>query len=256
MATSLSVILITRNEAARLRACLESVAFAGEVVVVDSGSGDGTRELAQALGARVSASCDWPGFGPQKNRALDLATGDWVLAIDADERVTPALREQIQSVLADPKFDAYSVDRSSSYCGQFMRHSGWSPDRIVRLFRRGSARFSDDRVHEALQVRGPVGRLDGELLHESFADFEAVLDKLNRYSTAGADELDRRGVKGSPGKALGHGLWAFLRTYLFRRGFLDGRLGLALAISNAEGTYYRYVKLWLLQRRKVTDSAR
>ena len=136
-----------------------------------------------------------------------------------------------------------------------MRHSGWWPDRIVRLFRRGSARFSDDLVHEALQVPGPVGRLDGELLHESFADFEAVLDKLNRYSTAGADELDRRGVKGSPGKALGHGLWAFLRTYLFRRGFLDGRLGLALAISNAEGTYYRYVKLWLLQRRKVTDSA-
>jgi glycosyltransferase involved in cell wall biosynthesis len=255
LATSLSVIIITRNESARLRACLESVAFAGEAVVVDSGSTDGTREIAQSMGARVSASHDWPGFGAQKNRALDLATGDWVLSIDADERVTPALREQIKAVLADPQFDGYSVNRSSSYCGQFMRHSGWSPDRVVRLFRRGSARFSDDLVHETLQVNSPVGRLHGELLHESFADFEAVLEKVNRYSTAGARELDRRGVKGSPGKALGHGLWAFLRTYLFKRGFLDGRLGLALAISNAEGTYYRYVKLWLMQRGKVADSA-
>jgi len=255
LATSLSVIVITRNEAGRLRACLDSVAFAGEAVVVDSGSTDGTREIAHSMGARVMATSDWPGFGPQKNRALDLATGDWVLSIDADERVTPALREQIEAVLADPQFDAYSVNRSSSYCGQFMRHSGWYPDRVVRLFRRGSARFSDDLVHETLQVRGPIGRLGGELLHESFADFEAVLEKVNRYSTAGARDLHRRGVKGSPGKALGHGLWAFLRTYLFKRGFLDGRLGLALAISNAEGTYYRYVKLWLMQRRKVADGA-
>ena len=255
MATSLSVIVITRNESARLRACLESVAFAGEVVVVDSGSTDDTREIAQALGARVIRTDDWPGFGTQKNRALDLATGDWVLSIDADERVTTALRAQIEDATANPRFDAYSVNRSSSYCGQFMRHSGWYPDRVVRLFRRGSARFSDDLVHEALQVRGPIGRLDGELLHESFADFEAVLDKLNRYSTAGAHDLHRRGVRGSPGKALGHGLWAFLRTYLFKRGFLDGRLGLALAISNAEGTYYRYAKLWLLQRRKAADNA-
>jgi hypothetical protein len=136
-----------------------------------------------------------------------------------------------------------------------MRHSGWYPDPVVRLFRRGSARFSDDRVHEALRVNGPVGRLAGELLHESFADFEAVLDKVNRYSSEGARDLHRRGVKGSPGKAIGHGLWAFLRTYLFKRGFLDGRLGLALAISNAEGTYYRYFKLWLLQRRQVADPA-
>jgi len=255
LATSLSVIVITRNESARLRACLESVAFAGEAVVVDSGSTDDTRTIAQSMGARVSRTDDWPGFGPQKNRALDLATGNWILSIDADERVTPALRQQIEAAMANPGFDAYTVNRRSSYCGQFMRHSGWYPDRVVRLFRRGSARFSDDAVHEALQVRGPVGRLAGELLHESFADFEAVLDKVNRYSTAGARDLHRRGVRGSPGKALGHGLWAFLRTYLFKRGFLDGRLGLALAISNAEGTYYRYVKLWLMQRHGVADSA-
>ena len=255
MARSLSVIVITRNESARLEACLASVAFASERVVLDNGSTDDTPAIAQALGARVARTEDWPGFGAQKNRALDLATGDWVLSIDADERVTPQLREQVEAVLADPRFDAYTVNRRSSYCGQYMRHSGWYPDRLVRLFRRGSARFSDHAVHESLQVRGTIGRLDGELLHESYADFEAVLDKVNRYSTAGAHDLHRRGVRGSPGKALGHGLWAFLRTYLFKRGFLDGRLGLALAISNAEGTYYRYVKLWLMQRPGVPDSA-
>ena len=248
MATSLSVIVITHNESARLRACLESVAFADEVVVVDNGSTDDTVAIARAMGARVSQTPDWPGFGPQKNRALDLATRDWVLSVDADERVTPGLREQIQAAIGAQQFDAYTVNRRSSYCGQYMAHSGWYPDRLLRLFRRGAGRFSDALVHESLEVKGPVGQLEGELLHESYSSFEAVLDKMNRYSSAGAQALHRKGVKGSLGKALGHGLWAFLRTYVVKRGFLDGRLGLALAVSNAEGTYYRYLKLWLLQR--------
>jgi glycosyltransferase involved in cell wall biosynthesis len=248
LARSLSVIVITHNESARLRACLESVAFADEVVVVDSGSTDDTVTIARAMGARVCQTPDLPGFGPQKNRALDLATRDWVLSIDADERVTARLREQIEAAMRSPQFDAYTVNRRSSYCGQYMAHSGWYPDRIVRLFRRGAGRFDDALVHEALKVKGPVGQLDGELLHESYANFEAVLDKMNRYSTAGAQALHRKGVKGSLAKALGHGLWAFLRTYLVKRGFLDGRLGLALAVSNATGTFYRYLKLWLLQR--------
>lgn len=249
MATSLSVIVITHNESARLRACLESVAFADEVIVVDSGSTDETVEIALSMGARVTQTPDWPGFGPQKNRALDLATGAWVLSIDADERVTAPLRQQIEAAVTREEFSAYAINRRSSYCGQYIRHSGWYPDPVVRLFRRGSGRFSDDLVHENLRVQGPVGRLDGELLHESFADFEAVLDKVNRYSTAGARSLHRQGVKGTLGKAVSHALWAFVRTYLLKRGFLDGRLGLALAISNAEGTYYRYLKLWLMQRR-------
>ena len=248
MAPSLSVIIITRNESARIKACLESVAFAGELVVVDSGSTDDTVAIARAAGARVLETDDWPGFGPQKNRALELATGDWVFSIDADERVTPQLRAAIEAAVAGGKFAAYSVGRRSSYCGQYMNHSGWYPDRVVRLVRRGTARFSDALVHESLIPQGPVGQLQGELLHESYADLESVLDKVNRYSSAGAQALHRKGVKGSLGKALGHGLWAFLRTYLLQRGFLDGRLGLALAISNAEGTYYRYLKLWLLQR--------
>jgi glycosyltransferase involved in cell wall biosynthesis len=245
----LSVIIITRNESARLRTCLESVAFADELVVVDSGSTDDTVEIARSFGARVQQTSDWPGFGPQKNRALGLATGEWVLAIDADERVTPRLRAAIESAIAQPRFDAYSFDRRSSYCGQYMRHSGWSPDFLVRLFRRGKARFSDDLVHERLLVDGSIGQLQGELLHESYADLESVLDKVNRYSSDSARALHARGVRGSLGKAIGHGFWAFVRTYVFKRGFLDGQLGFALAVSNAQGAYYRYLKLWLLQRR-------
>ncbi len=244
----LSVIVITHNEAHRLPACLASVAFADEVVVLDNGSTDGTPELARSLGARVEQTDDWPGFGPQKNRALALATGDWVLSLDADEQVTPALRASITDAIERGELSAYSVNRLTSFCGQFIHHSGWYPDRIVRLFRRGKARFSDHLVHESVQAQGPVGRLQGDLLHHSFADFETVLDKTNRYSSAGAQTLMARGVQGSFGRAIGHGLWAFFRTYALRLGFLDGRLGLALAISNAEGTYYRYLKLWLLQR--------
>ena len=245
----LSVILITRNEAHRLPACLASVSFAEEVVVVDQGSTDGTPGLAASLGAHVMQTDDWPGFGPQKNRALDQATGDWVLSIDADEQVTPALRASIEQAIARADCDAYALNRRSSYCGQWINHSGWYPDRIVRLFRRGTARFSDDLVHEAVRTQGRVGQLQGDLLHESIDDFEGVLDKINRYSTASAHALDARGVRGSVGKAVRHGIWAFVRTYLIRRGFLDGRMGLALAVSNAQGTYYRYLKLWLLQRR-------
>lgn len=246
----LSVTVITRNEAHRIGRCLESVAFADERVVLDSGSTDDTVALARSLGARVIQSADWPGFGPQKNRALDLATQPWVLSIDADERVTPALREEILAVLSTgaSAADAWSMPRRSSFCGQFMAHSGWYPDRVTRLFRRGSARFSDDLVHERVVVQGRPAQLRNDLLHESFRTLESVLDKANSYSTAGARKMLAEGRRGSLGSALAHGLWAFLRTYVLRLGFLDGRLGLALAIAHAEGTYYRYLKLWLLQR--------
>ena len=245
----LSVVLLTRNEIHNIGACLRSVAFADEVVVVDSGSSDGTVEAARAAGAVVLQTGDWPGFGPQKNRALDAATGDWVFSIDADEQVSPALADTIRSAIHSGKYEAWTNNRRSSYCGQYMSHSGWYPDRVVRLFRRDKARFSDDIVHERVVTQGPVGRLEGDLLHDSMPHFESVIDKLDRYSTAGALALMRKGVKGSLAKALGHGWWAFVRTYVLKLGFLDGRLGLALALSNAEGTYYRYMKLWLLQRK-------
>ena len=229
---------------------MQSVAFADQIVVLDSGSTDDTLEIAKKMGAQVGVSTDWPGFGVQKNRALALANCDWILSIDADERLTAELQTEIKDVLNQPKFDAYSLPRLSSYCGQYMRHSGWYPDRVTRLFKRGSAHFSDDVVHEKLITSTPVGQLNAHMLHESFTSFESVLDKANRYSTAGAQLLFNRNKKASLGKALGHGLWAFFRTYVLRLGFLDGRMGLVLAISNAEGTYYRYLKLWLMSKPK------
>ncbi len=167
---SLSVVVITRNEAANLRACLESVPFADEIVVLDSGSTDETVAIARECGARVTQTADWPGFGPQKNRALALASCDWVLSLDADERVTPALAAQIREAMASGVAAAYEIPRLTRFCGQWIHHCGWTPDRVLRLFRRGQARFSDDLVHErVLMELGTLrGRLTTALLHESY----------------------------------------------------------------------------------------
>lgn len=247
---SLSVIVITKNEGANIRACLDSVAWADEIIVVDSGSTDETAAIARQMGARVYEH-DWPGFGPQKNRALGYATKNWVLSLDADERVTPQLRSEIQAVMRNGgSADAYLVSRLSNYCGRFMRHSGWYPDLLPRLFKRGKARFSDDLVHEGLIVEGSTERFDGLLLHYAFDDLEEVLHKVNQYSTAGAQMMQRRGRRASLFGAVLRGIWSFVRTYVVRGGFLDGREGFMLAVSNAEGTYYRYLKLMLLNRKR------
>jgi glycosyltransferase involved in cell wall biosynthesis len=246
---SLSVILITKNEEANLKECLESVSFADEIIVVDSQSSDKTQEIAQSFGANLEITSDWPGFGPQKNRALNLATKDWVLSIDADERVTPELKEEILAVVAARESaNCYAIPRSSWYCGRFMKHSGWYPDYVDRLFKRGTAKFSDHLVHERLLPDGSVGKLKNHFLHYSFRDFSQVLKKIDTYSTASAEQAYLNGKRSSIAKAVGHGLWAFIRTYFLRKGFLDGSQGLALAISNAEGTYYRYIKIWLLEQ--------
>lgn len=244
---SLSVIVIAKDEAAVIRRCLESVAWADEIIVLDSGSTDGTVEICQACMARVEATADWPGFGVQKNRVLALATGDWVLSIDADEWATEALRAEIQAAMATPgAYGAFRMPRLSSYCGRFMRHSGWWPGHVTRLFRRGQARFSDDLVHERLIVESAIGTLRAPLMHESYRNLEQVLAKVNAYSSAGAAMARQRGRKASLGGAVLRGLWTFFRTYFLRAGFLDGREGLMVAISNAETSYYRQVKLMLL----------
>ena len=242
----LSVILITRNEAHNVADCLRSVAFADEWIVVDSGSTDGTREIATGLGAEVVTATEWLGFGTQKNRALDRARGGWVLSIDADERVDEALAAQIKAVVcAAPAAGAaaYEFSRLSSFCGQWMRHGDWYPDRVLRLFRREAGRFSNDLVHERLMVTGAVSRLGGELRHLTMPSLENALDKMNRYTSGRALDRLRAGKRGSLSAALGHAVWAFLRGYVFKLGFLDGRLGFVLAVYVAEGTYYRYLKM-------------
>jgi glycosyltransferase involved in cell wall biosynthesis len=248
-APRLSVILITKNEAQRIGPALASVAFADEIVVVDSGSTDGTVQLAEAAGARVRQTTDWPGFGRQKQRALDAARGTWVLAIDADEWLDEELAAAVQAVVGAP-IDAqtpagYETSRISAFCGRWMRHGGWYPDRGLRLFQRGRARFSEDLVHERVIVDGPVARLPGLLLHDSIPTLADAIDKMNRYSGGRAKDLLAKGRKGGLGTAIGHGLWAFIRTYVVKRGFLDGRIGFVLAVHNAETSYYRYLKMWL-----------
>lgn len=242
---TLSVILITRNEETNLRDCLASLGgLAQQVVVVDTASADGTIAIAQEFGATIAQPADWPGFGPQKNRALDLATGDWVLSLDADERLTPELRAEIAVVLANPgNTSCFAIPRLSWYCGRFIRHSGWNPDYVDRLFQRGTARFSDDLVHERLIPSGSVVKLKNHMLHYSFMNYSQVLQKIDRYSSASAEQAFAKGKRSSPLAAAGHGAWSFFRTYVIRLGFLDGPQGFSLALANAQGSYYRYMKI-------------
>ena len=243
----LSVTIITKNEAHNIVECVRSARFADEVVVVDCGSTDDTVALARAEGAQVFVT-DWPGDGAQKNRAIDRSTGDWFFSLDADERIPEALAREVRAAIERTDVDAFQVPRLSAYCGQFMHHGGWRPDYNWRLARRGKARWTETQVHSVMKVEGRSDRLRESIIHYSFPTMESVLEKVNRYSTWSAQDLDAAGRRGSIRQAVGHALWAFFRTYVLRRAFLDGRMGFLLAVSNAEGTYYRYVKLWLRQR--------
>lgn len=243
----LSVIIITKNEAQHIQACLDSVKFANEWIIVDSGSTDGTQDIARAFGATVIDTPDWPGFGPQKNRALDAATGDWVLSIDADERIPDALRDEIAAAVASNAHPAYALPRLSSFCGRFVHHAGWYPDYIVRLFKRDAGRFSTDLVHESVKLSGSdCGKLKEAMLHYSYPDDETYLRKLQQYSTLGAQQAFARGKRSGLGSAILHGFTSFVRVYVLRRGFLDGKAGLMVALSAAESTYHKYFKLMLL----------
>ena len=245
----LSAIVITRNEAANIGECLDSLAFCDERIVVDCGSTDGTAKVAREKGALVEFH-EWRGFGAQKNHALALATGTWVLSIDADERVTPELAAAIREAVAMGDADAWEFPRLSSFCRRQMRHSGWYPDYVLRLFRRGKARFDDVIVHERVICTGVVKRLRPPLIHHPVARLEDALSRMDRYSTASAEASVARGRRVSFMTGIGHGLYSFLRTYFLRAGFLDGAEGFLLAVANAEGSYYRYMKAWLATRER------
>lgn len=247
----LSVIIITKNESAHIGACIDSVAFADEIIVLDSGSTDDTIAIARSRGAQVHVSQDWPGFGPQKNRALDLATGEWVLSIDADERVPPELAISIQQTLKAPTAQAYRIARLSNFCGRWIRHSGWWPDHVVRLFQRGAGRFTEVAVHERIEVQGALATLSGHFLHYPYASLEVFIDKINHYSTEAARMAFDRGRRTSVLGPFGHAFWTFVRHYVLRRGFLDGWQGLVLAGMAATGSFYRYAKLYELMRRRA-----
>jgi glycosyltransferase involved in cell wall biosynthesis len=248
--TGLSVTVITKNEVNFIRTCLDSISWADEIIIVDSGSTDGTVEICREYTDNIMLT-DWPGPGAQRNRAADLATKDWILALDADEYVTPELRREIQAIIANARDKvAFKMPRLSSYCGRYMHHSGWWPDYITRLYRRDRSRFNAELIHDHIIVDGPVGTLTYHLMHEAFDDLEDVLQKINHYSSDGALVMHRRGRTAGLSTAILHGLWSFFHAYIVRAGFLDGRQGFMLAVSNAEGTYYKYLKLLMLAERK------
>ena len=239
---SLSVILITKNEAANIRACLESVAWADEIIVVDSGSTDDATAIAREMGAKVYEH-DWPGFGLQKNRALGYATSDWVFSIDADERVTPELRAELEQVMRDDKAEGYYCPRLSQFCGTFIHHSGWYPDYVLRLFKRDAGRFSDSLVHESVQLNGASAKLKSPLLHYSYLTMNDVERKVEHYSSAAAQQMFQAGRRSNlAGAALSAG-WAFVRTYFIRLGVLDGVAGWQIACMNTRTTWLKYRKL-------------
>lgn len=244
---TLSVIIITKNEANNIEDCLKSVMFADEIVVLDSGSQDDTVKIAKRYTDKVFVT-DWPGYGIQKQRALALATQDWVLTLDADERVTPALQHEILYNLSKTAFDAFEIPFLSEYCGKIIRFGDWGNDSQVALFKRDKGRFVSLLIHERIEIEGKIGKLKQPIHHLAFRDLNMVLHKMNDYSSMSAKQKQLNGLQGSFSKAIVHSMWNFFRGYVLRCGFLDGKEGFMLAVSNAEGTYYRYLKLLYLKQ--------
>jgi glycosyltransferase involved in cell wall biosynthesis len=256
----LSVVLITRNEAARIARCLQSVAWADEIVVIDQHSTDGTPDLCRAAGARVIARDMAAGFGEQKNFALAQARQPWVLSLDADETVSPALRAEIEAVMADPgPCVAFRMPRLTSYLGRAIRHCGWYPSPVVRLVRRGRARFNDALVHEELVVDGPIGDLRHDLLHDSYDSLSTHARKLLLYTRLDAEMLARRGVRVTGRNAVWHlalkPAIVFARKYVAQRGFLEGWRGLVLSALAAFAVFINGVRLWERGRPATASSA-
>lgn len=231
------------NEEKNIAACLASLDFVDEIVVVDSGSTDRTEAICRANPKVRFFPHGWEGFGKQKNHALDQATGEWVLAVDADEVITTQLAQEIQRLVTQPgALNGYTVNRKNFYRGQWIRYSGWWPDRIIRLFRREQARFSDRLVHEIVQVDGAVGTLSGCIEHHPFAGPSDFLRKCDSYSTLGARMLVERGQKSSVLRALVKSSFTFFKVLVLKRGVLDGTAGVLIAYSNAAGVFYRHIK--------------
>ena len=244
----LSVVIITKNAAVQLAACLESAAFADEIVVVDSGSDDATAELAAACGARVIQKKDWLGFGRQKQFAVDAARHDWVLCLDADERVSAALQVSILAALAAPEAQAYAMARCNRFMGCWLRHGQGYPDWSLRLFDRRHARWSDDAVHEKVITDAPGSRIAGDLLHESAETLANYLDKQNRYTSMQAEALFKAGTRAGVAQLLLSPALRFLKYYFLRLGFLDGIPGLVHIVIGCCNSFLKYAKLMALQR--------
>jgi glycosyltransferase involved in cell wall biosynthesis len=238
----LSAVLITRNAATQLPACLASVSFCDDIVVVDSGSSDDTVAIARTRGARVLHQ-EWLGFGPQKQFAVSQARHDWVLCIDADERVSDELRASIETVLAAPTHQAYRFPRCNRFMGRYLRHGEGYPDWSLRLFDRRHARWSDDAVHEKVLIDAEVGELRGDLLHDSAETLDAYLAKQDRYTTLAAEAALAAGRRASWLHPLLSPLIRFVKFYVVRLGFLDGLPGLTHILIGCRNSHMKYAKM-------------
>jgi glycosyltransferase involved in cell wall biosynthesis len=240
----LSVAIIARNEENNLPDCLSGVNFVDQIVLVDSGSIDATLSLAQSHGCDVF-SCKWEGFGPQKQFAIDQCRNDWILVLDADERIPAETRRAIHEIvtLNSGSIAGYSFPRKNFFQGRWIRHMGWWPDRVVRLFRKGQGRMSEAVVHESVVVNGPVKQIDSPILHFTESSLSKILLKIDHYSTFGAQEAFRAGRKSSVWSAALRAELVFWQNYILRLGFLDGRQGLVLSITDAINKFFKYAKL-------------
>ena len=244
----LTVTVITYNESAHIAAALESVTWADEIIVVDSGSTDGTADIARANATRVIVR-EWPGYSEQKNFAADQATHDWVLSMDADERVTPALADEIRRLLAGtPPAAAYRVPRVTWHLGRWIRSTDWYPDHQLRLYDRTRARWSGAYVHEAVHVDGPVGTLTHELQHYAYRGLSDHLETIDRYTSLAARQMREAGRSAGVLQLAGHPPIAFLRNYLLRGGFRDGQAGFVISAMNAYYVFLKFAKLWEIRR--------
>jgi glycosyltransferase involved in cell wall biosynthesis len=245
----LSAVLITRNAASQLPACLAALSFCDDIVVVDSGSSDDTVEIAQAQGARVIRQ-DWLGFGPQKRFAVAQARHDWVLCVDGDERVSDELRASIVAELGAPKFSAYRFPRCNRFMGRYLRHGEGYPDWSLRLFDRRHARWSDDAVHEKVLTDMPVGELRGDLLHDSAETLASYLAKQDRYTTLAAEEALARGKRATVLHLVLSPIIRFVKFYVVRLGFLDGLPGLTHILIGCRNSHMKYAKMRAILRER------
>lgn len=239
---SISATIITKNEEKNIADCLNALKWADEIVVLDSESTDDTVAIARQYTEKVFIE-PWQGQGHQKNRATELASGPWIISVDADERVCPALAEEICRVVSSDKPAVYAIRRKNMYKQQWVRHCGWWPDWVKRLFRKGEAYFSDDVIHDSLQTDRPVLKLGHSLTHYSFNCPEDFLNRAYWYAYHQSREMHRKGCEATAWTAISHGMFAIFQTYFLRMGFLDGSAGLLVAVSNGVGVFYRYMML-------------
>ena len=251
----LTVTVITFNESAHIGAALDSVSWADEIIVVDSGSTDGTAEIARAKATRVITR-GWPGYSEQKNFAADQASHDWVLSMDADERVTPALADEIRALLGrGPSADGYRIRRVSHYLGQWIRSTDWFPDYQLRLYDRRAGRWNGMKIHESFRLReGHPAMLHGELEHYAYRDLAHHVSKINAYTTLIAEQWYEEGRRTNPIAMTVHPAFAFLRNYVLRAGFRDGGVGFLVSVMNSYYVFLKLAKLWVRQHRIVNHS--